>query len=45
MNRNNCVIRLRLCACEQTIARIEAVWKVFWVPTKLRSPSPGRGAA
>ena len=33
MNRNNCVMRLRLCAAEQHHARIEAVWKVFWLPT------------
>ena len=26
INRNNCVMRLRLCASEQTIAHIEAVW-------------------
>ena len=33
MNRNNCVMRLRRCASEQTIARIDAVWKGFWLPT------------
>ena len=34
MKRNHCVMRLRLCASEQTIARIKAVWKVFWLPTQ-----------
>ena len=32
MHRNNCVMRLRLCVSEQTIARFSAVWKVFWQP-------------
>ena len=34
MNRNACVMRLRLCASEQTIARICAVWDVFGLATQ-----------
>ena len=34
MNRNACVMRLRLCASEQTIARIRAVWDVFGLATQ-----------
>ena len=45
MNRNNCVMRLRLCASEQTIARIEAVWKVFWLPTQASRTKPWPRAA
>jgi len=45
MNRNNCVMRLRLCASEQTIARIEAVWKVFRLPTQASRTKPWPRAA
>ena len=34
MNRNACVMRLRLCASQQTIARIRAVWEVFGLATQ-----------
>ena len=47
MNRNNCVMGLRLCASPQTIARISAVWEVFGLPTQatliaLAEYAPGR---
>ena len=45
MNRNNCVMRLRLCAAEQTIARIDAVWKMFWLPTQASRTTPWPRAA
>ena len=40
MNRNNCVMGLRLCATPQTIARIRAVWEVFQLPTQATSARP-----
>jgi hypothetical protein len=40
MNRNNCVMGLRLCATPQTIARIAAVWEVFQLPTQATSAQP-----
>jgi hypothetical protein len=40
MNRNNCVMGLRLCATPQTIARIRAVWEVFQLPTQATSAQP-----
>ena len=33
MNRNNCVMGLRLCASKEAIARLEKVWAVFALPT------------
>ena len=45
MNRINCVMRLRLCASAQTIARMEAVWKVFWLPTQASRTKPWPRAA
>ena len=45
MNRNNCVMRLRLCASEQTIARLSAVWKVFDLPTQASRTQPWPRAA
>jgi len=46
MNRNNCVMGLRLCASVETIARMQKVWKVFDLPTHATSSLPrgGRGA-
>ena len=38
--RNNCVMRLRLCASEQTIARLSTVWKVFDLPTQASRTKP-----
>jgi hypothetical protein len=40
MNRNNCVMGLRLCASEQAIARLSAVWEVFDLPTQATSSRP-----
>lgn len=40
MNRNNCVMRLRLCATEQTIARLSAVWEVFQLATQASRTRP-----
>ena len=45
MNRNNCVMRFRLCASEHTIARIDAVWNVFWLPTQASRTKPWPRAA
>lgn len=33
MNRNNCVMGLRLAASVETIKRLEQVWKIFQLPT------------
>jgi hypothetical protein len=46
MNRNNCVMRLRLCASTETIARLATIWQVFALPTQATSlrPRGGRGA-
>ena len=44
MNRNDCVMRLRLCATEQTSARLSAVWMVFRLATHAsRTRVRGRG--
>jgi len=40
MNRNNCVMGLRLCASPETIARISAVWRIFDLPTQATSAKP-----
>jgi hypothetical protein len=34
MNRNNCVMGLRLCASREAIARMQKVWKVFPLTTQ-----------
>jgi hypothetical protein len=34
MNRNNCVMGLRLCASKEVIARMQKVWAVFDLPTQ-----------
>lgn len=34
MNRNNCVMGLRLCASKEAIGRLEKVWAVFALPTQ-----------
>jgi len=46
MNRNNCVMRLRLCAPAETIARLATIWQIFSLPTQASSlrPRGGRGA-
>jgi len=40
MNRNNCIMGLRLCASPETIARIHAVWEVFQLPTQPTAAYP-----
>lgn len=40
MNRNNCVMSLRLCASSKTIARLRKVWSVFDLPTHATSSTP-----
>ena len=40
MNRNDCVMRLRLCASPETIARLQAVWEVFSLPTQASATKP-----
>ena len=40
MNRDNCVMGLRFCAAPQTIARMSAVWEVFWLTTQATSVRP-----
>ena len=40
MNRNNCVMGLRLCASAETIARMSAVWEVFELPTQATFARP-----
>ncbi len=45
MNRNNCVMGLRLCAQEKAIRRMQRVWEVFALPTQATSAQArgGRG--
>ena len=44
MNRNNCVMGLRLCASEQAIGRMVKVWEIFPLPTQATSViATGRG--
>ena len=44
MNRNNCVLGLRLCAPPETVARIAKVWELFPLPTQATCATPlGRG--
>jgi len=46
MNRNNCVMGLRLRASQETIQRLERVWEIFELPTQATSAQAlGRGAA
>ena len=40
MSRNGCVMKLRLCACAHTIARIRAVWEVFRLATQATCARP-----
>ena len=37
MNRNNCVMGLRLCNDAQALKRMQKVWKVFALPTQATS--------
>jgi hypothetical protein len=45
MNRNNCVMGLRLCQNTGGLKRLQAIWKVFALPTQATSAQPlgGRG--
>ena len=44
MNRNNCVMGLRLCAGAEAIARMQKVWAVFELPTQATAAvALGRG--
>lgn len=44
MNRNNCVMGLRLCASVEAIARMTKVWAVFELPTQATAAvAMGRG--
>lgn len=45
MNRNNCVMTLRLCASMNTIRRLQSVWRVFALTTQATAlkPWPRRG--
>lgn len=40
MNRNNCVMGLRLCATPEAIRRMQKVWKVFALPTHATASVP-----
>ena len=40
MNRNNCVMGLRLCAPVEAIARLQRVWAVFELPTQATAAQP-----
>lgn len=44
MNRNNCVMGLRLCASQEAIARMQRVWAAFALPTQATATvALGRG--
>jgi hypothetical protein len=45
MNRNNCVMGLRLCQDAAGLKRLQAIWKVFALPTQATAATPlgGRG--
>lgn len=44
MNRNNCVMGLRLCASAEAVARMQRVWAVFELPTQATAAvALGRG--
>ena len=40
LNRNACVLRLRFCASQEAIARIQKVWEVFDLPTQASRTTP-----
>lgn len=40
MNRNNCVMGLRLCATPEALRRMQKVWKVFALPTHATAAVP-----
>jgi hypothetical protein len=45
MNRNNCVMGLRLCQNAGGLQRLQTIWKVFELPTQASSTQAlgGRG--
>ncbi len=45
MNRNNCVMGLRLCASPEAIARMQKVWSVFTLPTQATYSVPFRSGS
>ena len=40
LNRNACVLRLRLCASKEAIARVQKVWEIFDLPTQASRTTP-----
>jgi len=40
LNRNACVLRLRLCASKEAIRRIEKIWNMFSLPTQATCLKP-----
>ena len=40
MNRNNCVMGLRLCNNTEALKRMQKVWEVFALPTQATSAKP-----
>lgn len=40
MNRNDCVMRLRLCATAEQIGRLQRIWAVFELPTQATASQP-----
>ena len=40
MNRNNCVMGLRVCRDSEALKRMQRVWKVFELPTQATSAQP-----
>ena len=44
MNRNNCVMGLRLCASPKAIDRMRKVWSVFDLPTQATASVPFRSS-
>ena len=40
MNRNNCVMGLRLCNNVAALKRMQRVWQVFELPTQATSAKP-----
>lgn len=44
MNRNNCVMGLRVCGGKEALNRLQAVWKMFELPTQATAFQPlGKG--
>jgi hypothetical protein len=45
MNRNNCVMGLRICNNAQALKRMKKVWEVFELPTQATAATAlGRGS-